>query len=83
MTDLEQYGLSEPSQTIQITTSDQTYTLCIGNYNSIIGEYYVYADDASTVYTVTSTAVTAFEKGLEDVKIVEETVSDGDSGISG
>lgn len=68
VTDLEQYGLAEPSQTVEIVTADHTYTLCIGNYNSTISRYYIYVDDETTVYTVSSAIATNFQKSLDDVK---------------
>ena len=67
VTDLEQYGLAVPANTIQIETSDQSYYFYIGDYNTTIGKYYVYTDDPTTVYTVKSNYVTCFNKSLEDV----------------
>lgn len=80
VTDLEQYGLADPTITAKITTADHTFTICIGDYNSMVGKYYLYVDDPSVVYTVSSVAATNFNKDLDDVREeeVEETASDGD-----
>lgn len=76
VTDLEQYGLSEPVKTIEIATDEKTYCLYVGDYNTTISKYYVYLDDPSTVYTVYSNSVTCFNKTLDDVKEkTEETES--------
>ncbi|MGN1147605.1 MAG: DUF4340 domain-containing protein [Lachnospiraceae bacterium] len=76
VTDLEQYGLAEPSVTAQVVTADHTYTICIGNYNSTISQYYLYVDDASTVYTVGATAGGNFNMDLEDVIVEEEETTE-------
>lgn len=73
VSNLEQYGLSEPSNEIEIVTEQRTYTIYAGNYNEIIGKNYIYIDNPSTVYVVSTSVVDAFEKGLDDV--IAETTS--------
>lgn len=79
---------ADPSNEVEIVTEGRTYTLYMGNYNDIIGMYYIYVDDPSTVYVVTASVVNSFETGLEDIMVEETTVestTDGsvDETISG
>lgn len=67
VTDLEQYGLAEPANTIKIVTSDKEYLIHIGNYNSTISKYYIYTDDPTIVYTVGSSSITCYDKSVEDL----------------
>lgn len=79
VTDLEQYGLDNPTSSAQLITEDHTYTICIGDYNSTISKYYMYVDDTDVVYTVGATIASNFYKDLEDVKeeeVEEETTEE-------
>lgn len=68
VTNLEEYGLTEPAQIIEIITENHTYTIAVGDYNETIGKYYIYVDDTSVVYTIESGLVNSFSKNLENVK---------------
>ncbi len=71
VTDLEQYGLAEPSKTIQFTAGDAEYELWLGDYNTNAAAYYICnAADTGVVYTVKSTDITCFNYALES--LIEE-----------
>lgn len=67
VTDLSQYGLTEPSRTISFETADASYTFEVGDYNSASGVYYLHKPSETTVYAVPSEVVSIFNKTLEDV----------------
>lgn len=71
---LEQYGLSNPSNTIKIETTETTeITLRIGDKNESAGQYYVSKDDdRNTVYLVNSAIVEPFMKELYDYAQMED-----------
>lgn len=82
--DLSEYGLDNPSNTIQIVTSDkdgdQTTTLRIGDENISTQQYYVSKDDdKNTVYLVDASCVEPFGKKLydyaqqEDFPVISDT----------
>lgn len=74
VTDLSQYGLDEPSRTVQFETGEESYTVCVGDYNSVAGVYYVYQpSQPATVYTVVTSAVGGFDYTLEDLVEEEES----------
>lgn len=74
VTDLAQYGLTEPSRTLSFTTGGMEYVWYIGNMNNVTYVYYMYqASDIGTVYTVTSSFLSKFNHDLEDLVVVEET----------
>lgn len=73
VTDFAQYGLDDPQLTIAFTLSDGTgHTVKIGDKNSTISRYYLQVDDSTTVYTVTSTLYTAFNKTTDDLTDTSE-----------
>lgn len=72
VSDLNQYGLKEPANTIQLADSDGgEYVLHIGNLNSSTGDYYAYTSDEKTVYTIDSTIPLDFQIGLYDLAKTE------------
>ena len=72
VTDLAQYGLDEPANTIHLTDSEGSeYVLHIGNLNSSTGDYYAYTSDEKTVYTIDSTIPLDFQIGLYDLAKTE------------
>ena len=74
VTDLAQYGLDEPSETIRFATEDEEYELLAGDYNSMSSIYYVCnAADTGVVYAVDSSALSSFNYALEDLIEEEET----------
>lgn len=72
---LDTYGLDVPIKTIKLTMSDNTtLTIYVGDYNSIVGLYYVMVDEDSTLYMADSTILSMFEASYTDM-IVEEIES--------
>ena len=55
VSDLEQYGLSDPAVSVSITTGNgENYTLLCGDYNGITSKYYMSLDGESVVYALDS-----------------------------
>ena len=74
VTDLAQYGLEEPSETVRFATEDGEYELLVGDYNSMSSIYYVCdAADTGVVYAVDSSDLSSFNYALEDLIEEEET----------
>ena len=71
VTDMSQYGLTNPERTIQYETADRSVIINIGNLNSMTSQYYVAFPSEMKVYVVTTNVVTGFNYTLED--LVEET----------
>ncbi len=64
---LSEYGLENPQYTITAKTADgKEAVLYVGMQNTITTEYYVYAKDVPGVYTVGTTSVNYFKRGLMD-----------------
>ena len=77
--DLSQYGLDEPSMTITATLENGTSVILhIGESNSITGDYYLQVSGDDTVYTVSSSLVSTFEKTPEDF-VEEETETEAET----
>jgi len=72
--DMAQFGLAEDVRTVQFETADASYSIEIGDHNSLSDVDYIRLPSDNTVYVVSSITVAAFDKSLEDVaKITEET----------
>jgi hypothetical protein len=68
VTDMEQYGLDEPVMTVTLTMTDGTvHTVEVGDLNSMITAYYIRADDGNTVYTMSTSSYSLFNKADTDV----------------
>lgn len=67
VTDLEQYGLKEPKQTITYETATESYILYVGSQNSVTGGYYVCMPSQSTVYMVEASAINKLTVTAEDL----------------
>lgn len=76
VTDLSQYGLEEPSRTIQFETPTESYILYAGDYNSMSSVYYICKMGDATVYTVSAMTVDGFNYTLEDLVEVETTTEE-------
>lgn len=71
--DLSLYGLDEPEITILISDGTTSYTLLIGDYNDITyTQYLCLASNQETVYTTTSSNISSFENGIDELIVVEE-----------
>ncbi len=64
--DMSQYGLDTPSVNLTLQWDNNMYTVKLGDYNSIIGGYYLNINDENTVYVVSSSVYYALDKSLED-----------------
>lgn len=76
VTDMTQYGLDEPSKTLQFETATESVILYVGNYNAVSKVYYMCKPSESTVYTVLTPNVTVFDYALEDLIEEEEAVAE-------
>lgn len=76
VSDLAQYGLKEPQRTISYETSTGSYTIYVGDRNSVTASYYVSLPSESKVYVVGADAITKFNVALEDM--VNETPAETD-----
>ncbi len=77
VTDLEQYGLKEPKQTITYETTTESYILYVGSQNSVTGGYYVCMPSQSTVYMVDASAINKLTVTAEDlIDTTEDTTEE-------
>ncbi len=72
VTDYEQYGLDNPERTIEFETADESFTVLIGDYNSMEGVYYIMLEGDETVYLVQEKFLAAFNFSLDEVTETEE-----------
>lgn len=88
VTDLSQYGLDTPGLIVTFQISEKEYTLCVGDYNDMLGLYYAYiAEDETNVYLISSSFKTGYNTILEELAVVveetetgtEETESEGET----
>lgn len=77
VTDMSQYGLTNPERTIQYETADRSVIINVGNLNSMTSQYYIAFPSEMTVYAVTTNVVTGFNYTLDD--LVEETTEETES----
>lgn len=74
---LAEYGLSNPSNTICLTLSDESVVqILIGDYMDMTGEYYALLAGDANVYTISSYIPVAFEKSVDELIIIEETIEE-------
>ncbi len=74
VSDLSQYGLKEPQRTIFYETATESYTLYVGDKNTVTSSYYVSLPSDGNVYVVESAAINRFNVTLEDLTdATEET----------
>lgn len=81
VTDLSEYGLDEPVQTLVLTMTDGTvYTICWGGTNDVTGDDYVYIKEKeSVVYTVDYSVLEALGESIEDYRTEEETTTEDET----
>lgn len=81
VTDLSEYGLDEPVQTVVLTDSEEnTYTIYWGASNSMTNNDYIYINDQKdTVFTVSYSVLETFGTTLEDYRKEEEETSEENS----
>ncbi|MDD5998640.1 MAG: DUF4340 domain-containing protein [Lachnospiraceae bacterium] len=78
ISDLSEYGLDAPSQTVTLTDADgNETTICWGSNNATTGDDYVYCtEDDKTVYTVASSVQSSLSSSVEDYRATEETTTE-------
>lgn len=70
---LDNYGLDAPQKTICLTFSDGSVKkLMLGDYNDMVGYYYLMIEGDSKLYLVDSTLLDAFEVSYVDLEYVPE-----------
>ena len=74
VTDMSQYGLTNPERTIQYETADRSVIINVGDLNSMTSQYYIAFPSEMTVYAVNTNVVTGFNYTLDD--LVEETTEE-------
>lgn len=81
VTDLSEYGLDEPVQTLVLTMADGTvYIICWGGTNDVTGDDYVYIKEKeSVVYTVDYSVLEALGESIEDYRTEEETTTEDET----
>lgn len=80
VTDMEQYGLTQPQASVTVETTSGSYTWYIGDKNDVTGDYYVSLPDDDTVYTVSADVVSRFQRPVEELYDDEETESEETGG---
>lgn len=78
VTDLAQYGLTEPQKTITVETAAKSYILYVGDKNDLTSSYYVCFPSTSTVYVVSATDINRFNYGFDEL-VEEETETSEES----
>ena len=81
VTDLAQYGLTEPQRTITVETAAKSYILYVGDKNDLTSSYYVCFPSTSTVYVVSATDINRFNYGLDEL-VEEETETSAEESAS-
>ena len=70
---IETYGFDTPQKTLSFTLSDgSTINIQIGDYNDIVGYYYLMIDGDSNLYLVDGTLLSTFEVSYTELEYVEE-----------
>lgn len=73
----ETYGLESPQKTVTFTLTDGTVmTIKIGDYNDMLGYYYLMIDGKDILYMADSTLLDIFDVSYEDWIYVEEVTED-------
>ena len=77
VTDMSQYGLTNPERTIQYETADRSVIINVGDLNSMTSQYYIAFPSEMTVYAVNTNVVTGFNYTLDDLvgETTEETAA--------
>lgn len=77
---IETYGLDAPQKTVSLTFSDgSTMKLMIGDYNEIVGYYYLMVEGDSNLYLVDATLLDEFELSYADLEVIEEVTENTES----
>jgi len=80
---LENYGLDKPSYILTaVTAAGEEQTLCIGNFNSSVDQYYAYTNTVEGVYLVSKRVVTYLDYSLDDMISTESLPNMSGSNIT-
>lgn len=70
---LDNYGLDAPQMTVSMTFADgSTKKLLLGDYNDIVGTYYLMVEGDNNLYVVDSTLLDTFEVSYADLEYIPE-----------
>ena len=70
---LDTYGFDSPAKTIKLTLTDGTVlTIKVGDYNEIVGFYYLVVEGDDNLYLVDGTIYDTFEVSNADIEVLEE-----------
>lgn len=71
------YGFDDPQKTVSLTMSDgSTVTIQVGDYNDIVGYYYLMLEGDENLYLADSTLLYTFEVAYTELEYVEETTEE-------
>lgn len=70
--DLSNYGFDKPQNTITLTVSGEEVILQIGDYNDMVGLYYLIVEGDSNLYMIDSSLISNFKVTYEDLEYVPE-----------
>lgn len=73
--DLADYGLDDPQNQITVHMGEDQKTFSIGDYNDMVGNYYLKVDGDDNVYLIDSGLKDAFSKEPESLAKTEDTES--------
>lgn len=63
----EDYGLSEPVLTVEVTAGGETFAFAFGSENSITGDVYLQKEGDASIYTASSAKASCFEYTKADL----------------
>lgn len=74
---VDTYGFDEPQKTVSLIMSDgSTVTIQVGDYNDIVGWYYLMIEGDENLYMVDSTLLDTFEVSYTSLEYVEEATEE-------
>lgn len=70
---VDTYGFDTPQKTVSLTMSDgSSIKIQVGDYNNIVGFYYLMVEGDSNLYLVDSTLLDTFEVSYTSLEYIEE-----------
>lgn len=80
VSDLGQYGLTEPQRTISFETATGSYILYVGDKNPVTASYYVCLPSESTVYVVDASDINRFNVTLDN--LIDSSAEEAETEVS-
>lgn len=80
VSDLGQYGLTEPQRTISFETATGSYILYVGDKNPVTASYYVCLPSESTVYVVDASDINRFNVTLDN--FIDSSAEEAETEVS-